>query len=68
MELARQISHSVKGAAANVGAVTVQHGALEAETAAREGELEKVQYHYENIKVEMEKVHSLVRFNQETAS
>src|SRR4030066_524879 len=66
MELARQIAHSVKGAAANVGAVTVQHGALQAESAAREGELEKLQYHYENIKVQMEKVRSLVMLNQET--
>ena len=66
MELARQIAHSVKGAAANVGAVTVQHGALQAESAAREGEIGQVQYHYENIKVEMEKVRSLVMLNQET--
>ncbi len=66
MELARQIAHSVKGAAANVGAVTVQHGALQAESSAREGEIGQVQYHYENIKVEMEKVRSLVMLNQET--
>lgn len=65
MELARQIAHSVKGAAANVGAVNVQHGALQAESAAREGELEKVQYHYENIKVEVEKVRSLLQLDQE---
>lgn len=66
MELAREIAHSVKGAAANIGAVSVQQGALQAESAAKEGEVEKVQGHYENIRVEMDKVQLLLQANQET--
>ena len=67
MDLAKRSAHSLKGASANVGFVTVQQAALQAEALSVNKEWEKLKDSFEYIKIEFEKVRSLLPLSKSEA-
>lgn len=59
----KRAAHSLKGSSANVGVITLQQEALEAEALSVKGDWVKLQETFERIKVEFEKVRLLFPSN-----
>jgi signal transduction histidine kinase/DNA-binding response OmpR family regulator len=57
--LSERMAHSLKGASANIGAVTLQQEAAQAETGARTGDWQMIRGCHERMKTELEKIRSL---------
>jgi CheY-like chemotaxis protein/HPt (histidine-containing phosphotransfer) domain-containing protein len=57
--LSERMAHSLKGASANVGAVTLQQEAARAEAGARTGDWQKIRGCHERMEMELEKIRSL---------
>ncbi|HBI24803.1 MAG TPA: hypothetical protein DDX84_11530 [Nitrospiraceae bacterium] len=58
-EVIKRIAHTVKGASANVGAVTIQQAAIEIESAVNKEDLENLRHRLEKMKTEAGKLCSL---------
>ncbi len=58
---AEREAHSLKGAAANIGAILMRKAAAETEAAAKSGNLSETRQRYEGLKKELEKVLKEIR-------
>ncbi len=55
------LSHSIKGAAAMIGAISLKEQAERMEQASLEGDLDKARYCYEGLEIEFQKTISMLQ-------